>query len=230
MKAAFWSRRLHKWLALIVGIQAVLWMLSGLYMTAISIDIIHGDHLAHRPVESLPAAQPLLDPAAFAQSYPGVQRYKLKSLLGAAVYEVHHADGVALLDARTGKPIKPLAAADIRALALAAYHGDGTLENIELIHDIPSEMGGRPGPLWRVSFNDGWGTALYFAPATGDFLAKRHDLWRAFDFLWMLHIMDYESRENINNSLLRVAAGAGTLFGLSGLWLLWYGLRRKGSA
>ena len=65
MKAAAWSRKLHKWLALAVGIQAFLWMASGLYMTAISIDVIHGDHLAH--VDKVPLALParLADPAHF---------------------------------------------------------------------------------------------------------------------------------------------------------------------
>jgi hypothetical protein len=45
MKPAFWARRAHKWIALAIGVQALLWMLSGLYMTVISLDIIHGDHL-----------------------------------------------------------------------------------------------------------------------------------------------------------------------------------------
>jgi hypothetical protein len=230
MRAAFWSRRLHKWLALIVGVQAVLWMVSGLYMTAISIDIIHGDHLAHKPVATLPISQVLVDPAELARQYPDIRRYKLKALLGRAVYEVHHADGVALLDAASGKPAKALDEADIGALARAAFHGKGALEKVELIHEIPSEMGGRPGPMWRVDFDDAWGTALYFSPTTGDFLGKRHDLWRAFDFLWMLHIMDYESREDINNNLLRIAAAVGTAFALSGVWLLLYSFRRKGAA
>ena len=39
------ARKTHKWLALIIAVQAVFWMLSGLYMTAVHINIIHGDHL-----------------------------------------------------------------------------------------------------------------------------------------------------------------------------------------
>ena len=39
------ARETHKWLGLFIGVQVVIWSLSGLYMTAIHIDIIHGDHL-----------------------------------------------------------------------------------------------------------------------------------------------------------------------------------------
>ncbi|HEY5613164.1 MAG TPA: hypothetical protein VIK70_06190, partial [Lysobacter sp.] len=71
MKPAFWARRAHKWIALVVGVQALLWMLSGLYMTVISIDIIHGDHLAHASTRPLSASSPVMDPEALAQRYPG---------------------------------------------------------------------------------------------------------------------------------------------------------------
>ena len=36
------ARTTHKWFALILAIQAVFWTLSGVYMTAVHIDIIHG--------------------------------------------------------------------------------------------------------------------------------------------------------------------------------------------
>ena len=43
MKPAFWARKAHKWIGLVIGVQALLWMCSGLYMTSISIDVIHGE-------------------------------------------------------------------------------------------------------------------------------------------------------------------------------------------
>ena len=47
MNPSFWARKTHKWIGLVIGVQALLWMISGVYMTAISLDVIHGDHLAH---------------------------------------------------------------------------------------------------------------------------------------------------------------------------------------
>ena len=42
-------RRTHKWLALVVGVQVLLWTLTGFYMVVVHIDTIHGDHLVRAP-------------------------------------------------------------------------------------------------------------------------------------------------------------------------------------
>ncbi len=110
-------------------------------------------------------------------------------------------------------------------MARSAYQGDGAMTSLRLLATTPPELRGRPAPLWRADFDDLAGTSLYFAPLTGDLLGKRHDLWRAFDFLWMLHIMDYESREDVNNWLLRAVSVLGVLFAVSGAWLLVFTLR-----
>ena len=227
MKSAFWSRRLHKWLGLLVGIQALLWMASGVYMTSISIDVIHGDHLSHVERAPLQPASAALAPAQIAAQFPGMTGFRLKQLLDVPVYEVRHAGGTGLLDARNGARLDPLDRAYAERIARDAYQGEGRLTSIALLDALPQEVASRKGPLWRVDFDDQSSSTLYVSPATGEVVAKRHSLWRAFDFLWMLHIMDYDKRTDVNNTLLRVASGAGTLFALSGLWLLWFTVRRR---
>lgn len=81
-------------------------------------------------------------------------------------------------------------------------------------------MGARPGPLWRVRFDDNVATTLYVSPNTGERLATRHALWRAFDMMWMLHIMDYRTREDIGNPLLRAASVLGLALVVVGLLLV----------
>jgi hypothetical protein len=227
MKQAFWSRRLHKWLGLLVGIQALLWMASGVYMTAISIDIIHGDHLSHveRPAVSPKAVA--VQPSQLAQQFPGMTGFRLKHLLGREVYEVKHDGGLALVDAASGKRLDPLDEAQARKLAQEAYMGEGSMGGVRLLQQLPQEVATRKAPLWRVDFDDESGTSLYVSPASGEVVAQRHTLWRVFDFLWMLHIMDYDKRTDVNNTLLRSASVAGTLFAMSGLWLLWFTVRRR---
>ena len=39
-----WSIQLHKWIALIVGIQVLGWVLGGLIMTALPIEKVRGEH------------------------------------------------------------------------------------------------------------------------------------------------------------------------------------------
>ncbi len=43
----------------------------------------------------------------------------------------------------------------------------------------------------------------------------------------MLHIMDYEDRDNFNNLLLQSFAVSSLLFVISGLWLFLYSFRRR---
>lgn len=85
-------------------------------------------------------------------------------------------------------------------------------------------------PLWAVHYDEPGETTLYFSPHSGDLVARRHELWRWFDFLWMFHIMDYEERENVNNTLLRTASITGLLFTLGGAWLLFYSFKRRKQA
>ena len=230
MKTAFWARRAHKWIALVIGVQALLWMLSGLYMTAISIDVIHGDHLAHADQSPLDRSARLIDGAQLAQQYPDTQSITLKHLMSRPVYELHREGGIVLIDARTGVKVGPLDRTTAVRLATSLYLGTAQVESATLLTTAPQEVASRPVPMWQVRFADREGTTLYIAPDSGELLAKRHDLWRWFDFLWMFHIMDYEERSDVNNALLRIASAIGLLFGLSGAWLLFYSFRRRNNA
>ena len=49
--------------------------------------------------------------------------------------------------------------------------------------------------------------------------ARRNDRWRWFDRFWMLHVMDYEGRDNFNSLLLQVVSGLGLVTVLSGFAL-----------
>lgn len=222
-----WVRRTHKWLSLVVGIQALLWVLGGLYMVAVPIDIVHGDHLARSEHPALRADAARIDPAALAARYPGLSGFVFKQLGGRDVVEVRQGKQVLLADAASGAPLAPLGRAQVEALARAAYLGDGKLRAAEWLTTSPREVGGRPAPLWAVHFDDMVSTTLYYSPYTGELVTRRHALWRWFDFVWMLHIMDYEEREDVNNGLLRTGAIAAFAMTLSGVWLLALWLRKR---
>ncbi|HEY5612201.1 MAG TPA: 2Fe-2S iron-sulfur cluster-binding protein, partial [Lysobacter sp.] len=67
---------------------------------------------------------------------------------------------------------------------------------------------------------DGDATTLYVSAQDGRILERRNDSWRVFDFVWMLHIMDYTGRQDFNNPLVIMAASGGLWIALSGFWLL----------
>ena len=80
--------------------------------------------------------------------------------------------------------------------------------------------------LYRVTFDDSLGTRLYVSVEHGLVTARRNDRWRLFDFLWMLHIMDYQNRDNFNTLLLQAVSALGLVTVLSGFFLFSVTLRR----
>lgn len=234
MRAALVVRKLHKWLALFIGVQALLWTMTGLYMTAVDIDIIHGDHFIKTPDPAPIDPSTLAAPQSLIESTPGATALRLIRLLDRPVYVVEGSGPPGLFDARSGDRRPPPTEEAIRRVALNRYGGEGGIAKVELLDEVPPEIRGRAAPVWRVEFDHWNKPTLYLSPHTGELLTRRHELWRIFDFAWMLHIMDYETREDINNPLLRVATIAAASMALTGAALLIWSFpkrrRREGKA
>lgn len=221
------ARKTHKWLALVVAIQAVFWTLSGVYMTAVHIDIIHGDRLVKAPAAQPLALAGLVEPAHLAHLAPGMKSARLETQLGQPVYVVQADGGPALFDARTGQKLSPLGAEAAKARAQALFAEDGQVVSTQYLTKAPLEIQTRPVPVWRVEFEGAWRPTFYISPVTGELVSRRHDLWRTFDFVWMFHIMDYDDRQDVNNVLIRVFTWLAVATAASGAWLLLYSFRRK---
>ena len=229
MKSASLSRKVHKWLFLLVGLQALLWTLSGSYMVVMDLDFIHGDQLVKNLHEPLPADLGELAPTrAVLEQFEEVRSIQLKALQGKPYYVVITSDGAHLNDAHSGVVMPPVDRERARALAEHYYAGELPAASVERIeNNPPSEIGAHRLPLWRVNFDDRYGTSLYIDPNTAALVTRRHDYWRAFDFMWMLHIMDYEARENIHNPLLLIVTIVSLTGVLAGLILLFYSFGRR---
>ena len=220
------ARKTHKWLGLFIGLQVVIWSLSGLYMTAVHIDIIHGDHLVRpAPVKSTNVSQ-LRDPIGVAAA-SGADGARLAWVRNRPAYVLPTEAGEKVVDAVSGGPVEPPSEAEIRSIAKSSYTGKDEIASAALLSDIPGEIRGRKPPLWRVEFDHWNKPTLYFSPTTGELVSRRHELWRIFDFVWMFHIMDFNERENVNNPLLRIFTWGALLMASSGAWLLFYSFHRK---
>ena len=219
-------RKTHKWLGLFVGLQVIIWSLTGLYMTAVHIDIIHGDHLIRpAPVRSADVSQ-LRDPLAAVASN-GASGARLIWVGDRPAYALTGEAGEKVVDAVSGRPVAPPDEAKIRSIAKSTYKGNEEIASAALINEIPGEIRGRKPPLWRVEFDHWNKPTLYFSPTTGELVTRRHELWRIFDFAWMLHVMGYEDRDDVNNGFLRVFTWGAVLMALSGAWLLVYAFPKK---
>jgi len=228
MRAIRLSRKIHKWVAFVVGVQLFLWALSGFYMVVVSIDTIHGDMLVKNMSGSVAAdALQSVSVDNILSASPTATNITLKSLMGRPVYVVREGKSAVLFDARGGDRLSPIDRPLAQEIASYHYAGNGAVIAVTRIEsNPPSEIKFFPLPVWRVDFDDAWGSSFYIDTQTGRFMSRRHTLWRVFDFLWMLHIMDYDEREDVNNTLLQVASISGVFLALSGVWLLFYSFKR----
>jgi hypothetical protein len=213
------SASLHKWLSLIVGVQVVLWTVSGLFFTLFAIEEVRGDALWRKPASmpvNMAAVKLQMSEALASVAEDRPQSVQLKQLAGKPVYEIRAEIGVFLVSAEDGALITPIDEALASNIASAAWVAGGKPTHIHLLDKAPPESGAR-GAVWAASFPGKGNPVLYVNAIDGTVGPLRTDLWRTYDFLWSLHIMDYRDRESFHHPLIiaaSVLALTMTLFGI----------------
>ncbi len=90
-----WIVRVHKWAALIVGLQIVLWISGGVVMSVIAIEVVRGEHkTAEHGIASIDTQNML--PITDAAQVLGVSSLKSASLgemLGVPVWRIEKESG-----------------------------------------------------------------------------------------------------------------------------------------
>ena len=121
------ASRLHKWLALIIGFQLILWFSSGALMSFLSIDKVHGDHLVDRKtVTAIPQSVPLADVSTVLRGAGGdAESVTVRVVLGRPVFEVATKSGNKLFDGATGSALPFVTAAQAKTIADKAWIGAG---------------------------------------------------------------------------------------------------------
>lgn len=230
------ARQVHRYLGLFIGIQFVLWTVGGLYFSWTDLDEVHGDHLMHpRPLvsASVELASPSVALAAIRSAEPvdSVAGIGLFDLFGRPTYRldlVTREGGearrrVRLADAATGAPRGALTREEAVRMATAAFTSSAPVARVEYLTNeeigAHHEYRGQPLPAWAITFDHPEGATAYVAADLAQVIRIRNEQWRVFDFLWMLHTMDYEGRDDFNNLLLRAFSVLGLLTVFSGFAL-----------
>lgn len=228
-------RKTHRYLGVFIGLQFLLWTVGGLYFSWSNLNAIHGDALK-RAAETMPISLSLVSPSLALQalgkqvagaSIVGIQ---LIDVLGQPFYQIsyrvnqgagHPMNQVQLAHARTGLLRGELTQAEAVALAQSRFAGESAVEQVAYLTSTNGhhEYRGKPLPAYAVTFQKPAHATVYVAAQAGTVQSVRTDPWRIFDFLWMLHTMDYEGRDDMNNSLLRAFSVLGLLTISSGFAL-----------
>lgn len=209
----------HRWLGLLLAAQVVLWMASGVVMSWIPIEVVRGENAMSPNVSPDLAVTAYFPPGGVLADFGPATEIRIKTWIDRPVYLVTGDAARALYDADTGARLSPISETQARRVAELDFAGEGDVARAKLMDNPPGEFRGKT-PVWRIDFDDANETRIYVSPETGEVAARRNRFWRFYDFFWMLHIMDYEERENFNNPLIRTFATTGFLFALSGLWLV----------
>lgn len=214
---------IHLWLSLVVGLQVLAWMVSGLFMVSQPIERVRSEHrLAEHAHADLASHGSVVAPDQIMASMGApVARLSLELVGERLLYAVEAStEEMALFDARTGDRVSPIDEAFARQIAEASIAGDEVATRMTLIErDAPIEYRGAL-PAWRVDFEDAENLSVYIDANTGRVAARRSDTWRVFDIMWALHIMDYRERENFHHPLLIVVTALALVMTIFGLILL----------
>ncbi|WP_350290005.1 PepSY domain-containing protein [uncultured Croceitalea sp.] len=217
-KVAVKIRKTHRYLGLFLGIQFLLWTISGLYFSWTNIDEIHGDHFKQLPPSS-PSFSNLLGTSGI-KDIATIASLELLVIADRPYYWIN--DSV-LVDAQTGKKRSEITSEEALKVASRYIKPDLKVNGIKKIDSIGPhhEYRGRPLPAYEISYNSTENIKAYVALENGAFQTIRHRNWRWFDFLWMTHTMDYQGRDNFNTLVLRVFSLMGLITVLSG-FCLWF--------
>jgi len=228
-------RKSHRYLGIFIGIQFLLWTIGGLYFSWHNIDDVHGDYLRKKPAfiagdVILASPDSALKQIRATVKVDSIVSLELVNILAKPAYRITYLSmdenkvmKVALADGATGKLRGELSKEEAVKIAESLFLPKNEIASIDYITEVGkhNEYRDKPLPAWVVHFNHSDNPSIYIGAQTGTFESIRHDTWRSFDFLWMLHTMDYEGRDIFGNNLLRSFSVLGLITVMSG-FLLFY--------
>ncbi len=222
------TRKWHRYLGVVLGIQFLLWTIGGLYFSWTTIKEIRGDHLKNE-TPYIPRDFAYVSPEVFLTSLlnenDALISLELTSILEKPVYRIQFlSDGkkkVVLINAKNGKLRNPLNKEEAINVAENKLNVSAKINTIEYITETGNhhEYRGRPLPAYAITFDEPANTTVYVSKEYGNVQTLRNNQWRIFDFLWMLHTMDYQERDNFNTIVLRAFSLFGVFTILSGFTL-----------
>ena len=206
-------RNTHKYLSFFISVQLFLWTVSGIYFAFNKIELVRGEQ--YRLTESFPIN---FDEVKFSRS--DVVKVKAINRLGEIIFVVSGSKGTEYLDS-FGTPVNKLNKSEIFEIVSSS----STLKPIDLEEITESSKGsefrGRNLPLYKVtSLNDKDKTInLYLNVFSGEITAVRSIQWRIWDLMWGFHIMDWQTRDKINNIFLKIFSILALVSSISGILL-----------
>ena len=216
---SIWLRKIHKWVGLVIGLQFLIWAISGTAMALLPMEDVAGGEVASQPVPPLPAGSTAWSNMRDELGEQAVSRLSLRILPQGQAIEVTTAQGIRLFDAKNGRPIE-IDSEAARVIASAAHPSGAGVTRVARLQEVTLPVREHELPIWQVDFADEANSSYYVSGTTGELLERRNDSWRWWDIFWMLHNMDYAKRTSFNHPLIIMVGFAMAWLAATGFWLL----------
>jgi uncharacterized iron-regulated membrane protein len=216
---SIWLRKIHKWVGLVIGLQFLIWAISGTAMALLDMNEVSGGDMNEQASPALPAGSKAWPAVKKALGDQSVMAVSMRSLPHRQALQVTTANGVQLFDTSNGAPIsvdRDLAA----SIASAAHPASPKPSHITQLTELTLPVREHELPVWQIDFADEKRSSYYVSGTTGELLERRNDSWRWWDFFWMLHNMDYAKRTSFNHPLIIMVGCAMAWLAVTGFWLL----------
>ena len=216
--------RWHIWLGWLVGFPVLMWTATGLVMVAKPIEEVRGNPLRKEVAERALPADTEIAISLPAESTKPVRSVTTQVERGETITRIAYMDGTTARFRPDGSAMGPLSEVEARLIVAEGIEdGDRVASTARFEADsVPFDFR-RPMPVWQVALEDG--THIYVGTETGRIEAVRTKWWRTFDFMWGLHIMDLQTREDTHHPILILFAILAVIGSLLGCILLFR--RRK---
>ena len=227
-------RKIHRYLGVFMGVQFLFWSLGGLYFSWNNMDDVHGETLLKQEkkyvgeidfsqiqkgidslktitsidsVHSVKLVEPFQKPFAHLRFFEnGHLKSQLISLeTGSLRPDFTGQECLEIAEQQLKKPIPIVKAKFLDKHSTGMHH----------------EYREKPLPAFAFTLGHPSKTTIYVSTESGEITSVRNNNWRRFDFLWMLHTMDYQTRDHITNWVLRVFSILGILTIISGFSLFY---------
>lgn len=247
------SRTIHKWLSLLVGIQLLIWLVTGIYFNLMDHHKASGhEYRVHSHNEESFSAFELV-PISLINSDNNAGAFRIMSaankpvesqmpirvnliwVLGHPYYHFVYQAGQhsyqksdsELFDAVSGKPFK-LAPSQALVIAERSYSGPGKVLQPTL--EVPpfDDYVAQQNPMWKVVVKDDNETTIYLDAVTGEVLRHANSDFRLKELMMKLHFMDYGNSSGFNHWWIVVFALLTLLLSITGvIWLVQPYLKRR---
>lgn len=243
----YYIRKAHRYLGVLLGIQFFLWTIGGLYFSWSNMDEVHGD-FDKKPTPLLSSSLEMVSPTRVLDTIRKVHRIdslvsvQLIEISGTPFYQIRCVSSIHdsnkhtharttmnhLANAKTGELRGPLNKEEAIQVARSHFNGSAAVKEVRLLTATNNhhEYRGQPLPAYAIRFGNSANTVVYVATELGTVQKFRNDQWRVFDFLWMMHTMDYSGRDHFGNILLRGFSIFGLITVISGFVLYFVSSRR----